>query len=273
MSDKKIKKVAISFSGGMDSVSLAIDNLEKGNNVELLRFEISNNWAKSILERKACTDIVKELEKKYPNKHISLTHCGNVELLNVSLTLPQAVIWAFMLGSSSFYSVDEVQVGYILNDCAVSYMDEIKKLYSSFQAFKDQKLPPLKFPYIKKHKSEIYRNLPYDIRKMTVTCEQPIIENVTSEQYAIFKEKRDWSFLDTLEAKECGHCETCTKKKNAFGEETLFNSLKSEQKSVEDLTPAVVPKEEAFEEVIAPEVEPVETELVKEENYKEILAS
>jgi 7-cyano-7-deazaguanine synthase in queuosine biosynthesis len=261
MNNKK-KEIAIAFSGGMDSVALTLYNLNLGNNVTLLRFEIINNWSKAALERKACEKIIEHLRKKYPHQNIHVQECGSVGLLSSGLALPQAAIWAFMLGSTSLNYVDEVQVGYILNDCAVSYMEEIKKLYKSIEAFKSQKMPSLSFPFIKKHKQDVYNMLDYDLSRMTVTCEQPITKDLTEEQYLSFKHKANWSFLADLEIKECGHCETCTKKKNMFGESLLFNSYKEEDRE----------KDLGLEISAVSSEEPVEQEFSEEKNYTEILA-
>lgn len=264
----KSKTIAISFSGGMDSVALALHNLEKGNNVELLRFEILNNWQKAILERKACEDLVEAFRSKYPSRRIELTTCGTIELLNSGLNLPQAAIWAFLLASTrNLENVDEVQVAYILNDCAVSYMSEIKKLYTSVQSFRSKKLPPLKFPFIKLHKTDINNMIPYDLRNLTVTCEQPIIENVEEKYY--LEHRNSYGFRNTLrelQAKECGYCETCTKKKNMFGESTLFNNMPAVEKSME-LVPAPPVEIEGELEIGQDVVE----EPALEKNYSELL--
>lgn len=174
------KKVLIPFSGGIDSTYLVFKNLEEGNDVHLTRFNIENNEHQMEIECEAIKDLIHDLQKHFPNAHLLMRSYEKNNMSNQSFEVtgshmiygPQPPLWVFCLAyDENLWEVDEVQMGYISGDDALSYLDDIKKLYRAFSPFLQKKAPPLKFPLIKNFKWELWNYLPDNIKKNTVFCE------------------------------------------------------------------------------------------------------
>ena len=236
------KRIGIAFSGGIDSTALVIRNLKAGYDVTLLRYDIGNNWSKNILERKACDDIVQQLKKDFPGRDINYSCRNNIELNSCGLALPQPVIWTSMLAMSEFNSWDkpeEIQIGYILNDDAISYLVDIKKLYNKFTPFRNSPAPKLVFPLTKEPKQDLWKELKsvndnYEqYNKMTVTCENPNVDSsLFRDKYYAALHNHEWEFLKDLKITECGNCHTCDKKVKHFGKEYLYNTCDDVKKEL-----------------------------------------
>jgi len=141
-----MKRVLIPWSGGLDSTALIFKNLEEGNHVTAVYFKLLNNSNKTKRELKAIHEILKHM-MKYNLTFSYLEKTSSIELCNVTThyNLSQPPIWLF----SSFHylgNIDEVQISYIMNDDAISYLDDIKNLYDSLLKFSKDK-PELCFPF------------------------------------------------------------------------------------------------------------------------------
>ena len=62
------KKVAVLFSGGLDSTYLVWKNLTDGNDVQPIYVEVENNQTKTILEKNRTDLLVQEFCKEFPGK-------------------------------------------------------------------------------------------------------------------------------------------------------------------------------------------------------------
>lgn len=227
----KQKKIAIAFSGGLDSTYLAYESLKKGHSVSLFRVNIDNNWKKNVVEESASREIISQLEKDF-NTRIEYSRLGDIGMNDCNLEMAQPPIWLFFLASSSG-NYDEIHLGYILNDCAISYLKEIENAFKAIYVFnKNKNIPKMKFPLIKTHKQQILNDLPKKYKKLTVTCENP---RVKFERDTYLK-MCSYDFIVDVEYKECGDCDTCEKKKKYCDSDIpLRNTYKQLEKSFEPL--------------------------------------
>ena len=189
-----MKNNAILFSGGLDSTTLAYQNLKEGNNVLLLYTKILNNPNKTKRELKACEKIKDILRSVFPDKQISL-EINEVKIgkHNDNLLFPQIPIHFFsMIESCCENHIDEIQIGYVMGDDAISYINDLQKLYSAHKFLFEKELPKLTFP-LSKIKKEIIINKYHDdlifkeLLKHVVFCEDELIEGNV----------------------RCGHCHAC----------------------------------------------------------------
>lgn len=193
------KTVGILFSGGLDSTYLMWKNLKEGNSVRPIYITIGNNGNKVQLEKNRIELIRKEMVEEFKHQTDSTIHTISyiIDILVNSnmpnIILKQPPIW--MLGILSISNIDEIQVGYVANDDMISYIDDFKKLYNSYKFLMVDKIP-IKFPLIKSHKIEMYRELPEQYKNLIVTCENPKITNDTSE---------------IIEFEPCCVCDGCNK--------------------------------------------------------------
>lgn len=208
-----MKKVLIPFSGGLDSTYLVWKNLKEGNRVTVVYFEIENNKNKVKLEKIHRDKIFKELKKEFPNtlfEEYFEYKIGAGGIKN-NYSLIQVPIWMLGVFMASSPEYDEIQMGYVMNDCAISYLKEISDLYKALQLFSnDKKYPELTFPIIKEHKTEILRTLPENLLKYVYSCENPDILN-DDENEIVYR--------------NCCHCVPCNsyKDKTDHHTEYVFN--------------------------------------------------
>lgn len=177
---------AILFSGGYDSLSLALRHLEKGEKVALLSICLNPH-------DQYCASITAEILKKcYPYKvsfyKIFSNPVGITKFCEGTEGLVQQPICTFF---TSFMprairnSIKALECAYVLNDDAVSYLDDIRRLYSDSFKFRNfqgnDKFPPIKFPLIK-------------------TCHSDNIDYVSSieEKFKVIflTFSADWCFID-----------------------------------------------------------------------------
>jgi len=168
-------KILIPFSGGLDSTYLVYKTLNEGNIPILVYFDVKNNDLKTKIEKIHRKEIIKAFNRPIEDLKTQLT-IEVVGRLNESYTLVQPPIWIMGIHSVSASKYDKIQMAYVLGDCAVSYLKEIKSLYKAYTPFVRNKtniLKPLEFPLIKYAKDEIMNELPSHISKLTWSCENP----------------------------------------------------------------------------------------------------
>jgi len=164
-------KIMVLWSGGMDSTFLIWKLLREGHEVTATYIDIMNNATKTKRELKSITKISK-LFSVYsftllPTQHVSISPGHN-------MYLQQTVCWGLVLPVCE--DMDELHLGYIMNDDAVSFIPEIKQMFNGYKGL-IQNLPKLKFPLLKYNKQYIWNNLPEKIRKHTTWCESPRIKD------------------------------------------------------------------------------------------------
>lgn len=239
---KTSKKVLILFSGGLDSTYLMWKNLEEGNTVYPIYVNIGNNENKTKVELQQCKLMIKRFQDAYLSRcrdhHtiMDLTVYGNCN----EVSLLQMPIWIMgVIYSNRLADVDEVQIGYVMNDDAISYLDEIKKLYYSFKPLmnlEDKPLPKLSFPLIKEKKWFMYEKLPWEWKNLTFSCENVrIIEekeipitNVDDLEEPLKLSPTMKTLLPlkkVIEFQLCGECHPCRRQKaeNIFNKSQEYN--------------------------------------------------
>ena len=140
---------AIMFSGGFDSLSLALRHLEKGERVVLLSVGFSE-------ERTSSSLTVKLLKSIYKNAVIGPIKLFadifiDLEGVNGLMQQPFTAFYAAHMPDGVRRTVKAVECAYVMNDDAVSFQNELKAIYNNSMKchLLDKERPPLKFPLIK----------------------------------------------------------------------------------------------------------------------------
>lgn len=182
------KKVAVLFSSGLDSTYLVWKNLKEGNEVTPVYFEINNNENKTIMEKNRIELLIKEFrndtELKSRINNIEYAINVGVQIYNNTLFFKQIPIWLLGLVYIQDLGVDEIQIGYVSNDDAIPYLNDIKKIYKSYKSI-SEKIVPLIFPLMKYKKWQMISELPSQYKKLIFTCENPRINESTKDNTII----------------------------------------------------------------------------------------
>lgn len=233
------KTIKILFSGGLDSTYLVWKALNEGHRVQPIYIELVNNHTKVEAEKKTISELMKLFREDFQYQIESVQYDVKFETRSSGLlSFTQPPIW---ITSSLFYSsdADEMWIGYVLNDDAISFLPDIKKLYYAFRPFVNKNhMPKLVFPIIKLSKSEIHDKLPKKYSALTHSCENP---DKRGDEYS-----------------ECGHCIPCARKIRTFGESSLKKVIDPE---VVDKLKLVFKTDESIESV-------TETMLLEKENLE-----
>lgn len=172
----KNKTILVLFSGGLDSTYLVYKNLKDGNYVKPIYVELGNNREKSIIEKIQTEKLIRIFNEEFNDrlqdiiKPIKLVvNSGAPELL-----FKQMPLWiTSIIYSDELSYVDEIHIGYVMNDDAISYLEDIRKIYYSYQGIIHKKLPKLLFPLYKLGKDTISNRLPEKYKELTISCEFP----------------------------------------------------------------------------------------------------
>jgi 7-cyano-7-deazaguanine synthase in queuosine biosynthesis len=177
-----MKKVAVLFSGGLDSTYLVWKNLKEGNVVRPIYVEITNNKTKSIIEKNRTKLLIQEFRKEFDlesnrfcdvQKHVDdMRHILKVDVdaREDTLLFKQVPVWILAVLFSQDLDVDEIQIGYVANDDAIGYLLDIQNVYKSYEPLM-RHLIPLTFPLSKKPKYEMAHELPEQYMKYIFSCE------------------------------------------------------------------------------------------------------
>lgn len=180
------KNIFVLWSGGLDSTYLIHKLLKEGHKVTAGYIQLLNNEVQSKRELRAIENLEEYFTEHYRNNFVSNRIISSIELKLVSnnLQLTQAFVWPFVL-ASVHKEIDEVAMGYVLNDCAVSFLDDIRNVYKSFAGLLHKEIP-VTFPIIKMNKDVMWKELPRQLQVFISWCE--------SDREGVFK---------------CGHCLSC----------------------------------------------------------------
>lgn len=188
----KRKHVFVAWSGGLDSTYLIRELLDQGHRVSAGYIEITNNTTKTARELAAIEKLLK-LDYLKGDFHYKGKIVGfGIEHYGGAICLSQPLIWlmglAYSIDESEPY--DEVALGYVMNDDAISYLDDIRKTYRGLQPMMRIKLPPLVFPLTRTKKNEMWEDLPYDVKDAVTWCEGPGVEDRCGECHACQRMKK-----------------------------------------------------------------------------------
>ena len=140
---------AIMFSGGFDSLSLALRHLEKGERVFLLSVGFSDERTTSSLTVRLLKSIYKNAVMG-PFKLFAPIFV-DLEGVNGLMQQPFTAFYAAHMPDGVRRTVKAVECAYVMNDDAVSFQNELKAIYNNSMKchLLDKERPPLKFPLIK----------------------------------------------------------------------------------------------------------------------------
>lgn len=177
----KAKVVGIMFSGGLDSTTLLLRELNKGNIVIpiLNRFNSNDDTCslfKYMMAQIALNKIVDKISKIKTKKMILVSPivCNHIQFgcLEDGFVFTQQMfnsVAPACIGYERIRSIDEIMIGTVLGDQGVSYINDMKRIYNdamkfqvkttegytSYVAGRENKIAKLTFPLFKTEKSQI----------------------------------------------------------------------------------------------------------------------
>lgn len=182
---KKGKRYHCLWSGGLDSTFMIqhLLNLNPNNSVTCSYVEIVNNKAKTKMELEAIDKMVPIFKDLYKQRfdYIGVSYRAEVVTYNKFNPLVQVPIWLAAVISSTPDRTDEVCIGYVMNDCAISYLSDIKNIVKSYRKGMSPTFPKIDFP-LTKHNKEMLSDsfnggLIAELQQHVVWCEMPNIVN------------------------------------------------------------------------------------------------
>jgi hypothetical protein len=211
-------KEKISFvlwSGGLDSSYLVQKLLDedKDKTVWTGYVKLINNQDKTIQEDRARNAMIPIFQKKYGSRFKDFgTICEMaVNMNNHWSPLIQMPIWFNALIASTPPETDEVCLGYVMNDCAISYLEDIKALFRTFsKRISSKPFPKVVFPLSKMIKEDICYGIDKELKSHVVWCEMPRIKykketvRENPEPNMIYD---DSPVIESITP--CGHCVSC----------------------------------------------------------------
>jgi 7-cyano-7-deazaguanine synthase in queuosine biosynthesis len=167
-----IKKcVLLAWSGGIDSTGLLCEYLNQGCQVDAFSVIAHNNLEKDKRELAART---KMRDGYFADKHVIFYPDVVIDAHQFhQFVLAQAPSWLFGLLLQVRDHHHEVAIAYVMNDDAVSFVDDFKAIWKSYEPLMQFPLPPLVFPYLKRKKRDILEALPYELQTSVTWCENP----------------------------------------------------------------------------------------------------
>lgn len=171
-----MSKILIPFSGGLDSTFLLYSALKNKEDVTPIYCNIKNNHDKVEREEQQRDKILKLLDEEFGTylsgmNHPTMTFQTTTTNFNLLLTQPPIFLTSILYCLDE--SIKEVRIGYCMNDDAISFIPELKRIWGAFQGIYAYKLPKLTFPLMKRKKTEYWRELPNEIFQETYFCECP----------------------------------------------------------------------------------------------------
>lgn len=177
---KAKKSVAVLMSGGLDSTYLIYKNLLEGNTVYPIYIKIENNTEKIKLEEYVIDKLLERFRNKYSwDKLKDLHKVLSVDIKDryCGLIFVQAPIWLTGILFITDLPVDEIQIGYVSGDDALSYLDDFKRIYNSYKSILHSKCPKLTFPLKKANKELMSGELPQEYKDLIFYCESPVLDD------------------------------------------------------------------------------------------------
>lgn len=200
------------WSGGLDSTYLVQKLLDEDKNIKVITgyVELLNNRDKTVAEKRAREAMIPIFEKKYGPRFsdLGIIHRAEVRVHNHWSPLVQMPIWFNALITSVPMEVTEVCLGYVMNDCAISYLNELRTMFKCFSKnISKKKFPKVTFPLSKIPKEDIAYDIDKDLKPHVTWCEMPIIEYNPEPKRK--KKNVIYSGKTVKSITPCGNCVPC----------------------------------------------------------------
>ncbi len=154
------------WSGGLDSTYLIYKLLCDGFHVDAYYIKLENNKNKTKRELNAIQHIL-PLFKKYNFTYKGILSTVAIEQVEDNTTIfHQSPIWIML----SLFVKGPLSIGYVMNDDAISYLDDYRKIITDLNVLRDSPLE-IEFPLQKFKKETIIKLLPKEYLKHIVYCE------------------------------------------------------------------------------------------------------
>lgn len=192
---KQTNRALVAWSGGVDSTALISRYLNEGWGVDALPVIVENNPNKMAREQRAREEAMRyfapyNVTLLQPTK-VHVGAWGDIQMM-------QTPIWLWALASSVNEQHAEVAIGYVMEDDAISFIDEMKALWAAYSEFLGTH-PPLVFPLSKVHKRTLYNDLPYGLKTAVTWCEGELADN---DRCGVCSPCKRMIFLDLQKPKE-----------------------------------------------------------------------
>lgn len=203
------------WSGGLDSSYMIDQLLREGNDVVAGYCDINGGTSQHDREDFARHEMVKKFHTMYGDgrfKYIDKAFEFGIHSVNHEFPIKQAFIWLMSYISiphDSNRSIDSVAIGYTMNDDALSYIDELKAAWNTFNSFSRKKVD-LIFPLLKCKKSDMWESCSPLIKEHVTWCENGMFEDF------------------------CGHCASCKRIKYEVPEIDILTSSYKKNRHLED---------------------------------------
>jgi 7-cyano-7-deazaguanine synthase in queuosine biosynthesis len=152
------------WSGGLDSTYMIFKLLSEGHHVDAYYIKLTDNTQQTKRELSAINKLV-PLLSKFDFSYKGILSEFSVREICSDITMQQAPIWLL----SSYYLSGPVNIGYVMNDDSISYLNDYYSIISSLNLLRTKPLI-IEFPLIKIKKEDIIKNLPLIYKKHITYC-------------------------------------------------------------------------------------------------------
>lgn len=167
----EMKKYLIFWSGGLDSTYLLNWSLQRDAEIHACYIDIVNNAEKRKRELLAIEKMLPYFSKFKNFKYLGSAMEVNLKLAQNSMVDLDYVPIIISAAIFSGLGYEEISCAYVMNDDAISYLNEIREIYKSYEKISTCEFPPLTFPMSKVDKPAIIKELPEELFKEITFCE------------------------------------------------------------------------------------------------------
>jgi 7-cyano-7-deazaguanine synthase in queuosine biosynthesis len=176
------KPVVVSWTGGLDSTYLVWKLLSLGYRVNPVYVAGMQSEYQVMAEKQALKNLFQVFKEENTNIPVRLSDLFILQsghYLRSDFILQQVPDILHGMGKvATFIDNSCCAIGYVMNDDAISYLDDIRAIWKTLGKFtKSGKFPPLIFPLKKVSKHQILAQLPEALLKEISFCEEPDLKD------------------------------------------------------------------------------------------------